>query len=75
MLGMNENCRIYEAKFAKYICNFIMQLYPNEAPEKGKWVVLKCDSRPGQLNLDLLVDLSTSGFILFPGVPNTMAFI
>ena len=50
-----------------------MPLYPDAAPEKGKWVILKCDSGPGRLNLDLLADLRTSGFILFPGVPNTMA--
>ena len=60
-------------EFAKYIWNSIMPLYPNAAPEKGKWVILKCDSGPGRLNLDLLADLRTSGFILFPGVPNTTA--
>ena len=51
-----------------------MPLYPDAAPEKGKWVILKCDSGHGHLNLDLLAGLRTSaGFILFPGVPNTMA--
>ena len=36
-------------------------------------MILKCDSGPGRLNLDLLADLRTSGFILFPGVPKTTA--
>ena len=72
-LGMNEKGGMDEEEFAKYIRNAIMPLYPNAAPVKGKWVILKCDSGPGRLNLDLLADLRTSGFILFPGVPNTTA--
>ena len=72
-LGMNEKGGMDEEEFAKYIQNAIMPLYPNAAPVKGKWVILKCDSGPGRLNLDLLADLRTSGFILFPGIPNTTA--
>ena len=72
-LGINEKGGMDEEEFATYSRNAIMPLYPNAAPEKGKWVVLKCDSGPGRLNLDLLADLRTSGFILFPGVPNTTA--
>jgi len=65
-LGMNEKGGMDEEEFAKYIMNAIVPLYPNAAPEKGKWVILKCDSGPGRMNLDLLADLRTSGFILFP---------
>ncbi|KAL3771166.1 hypothetical protein ACHAWU_004789 [Discostella pseudostelligera] len=72
-IGMNEKGGMDEEEFAKYICNAIMPLYPNASPEKGKWVLLKCDSGPGRMNLDLLAELRTSGFILFPGVPNTTA--
>ena len=72
-IGMNEKGGMDEEEFAKYIRNAIIPLYPDAAPEKGKWVILKCDSGPGRLNLDLLADLRTSGFILFPGVPNTTA--
>jgi hypothetical protein len=50
-----------------------MPLYPNAAPEKGKWVILKCDSGPGRMNIPLLAELRDAGFILFPGVPNTTA--
>ena len=71
--GMNEKGGMDMEEFAKYIRNSIMPLFPNAAPEKGKWVILKCDSGPGRLNLELLADLRTSGFILFPGVPNTTA--
>ncbi len=65
-LGMNEKGGMDEEEFAKYIRNAILPLYPNAAPETGKWVILKCDSGPGRLNLDLLADLRMSGFILFP---------
>jgi hypothetical protein len=50
-----------------------MKLYPDAAPVKGRWVVIKCDSGPGQLNPDLLAFLRFHGFILYPGVPNTTA--
>jgi len=72
-IGMNEKGGMDEEEFAKYIRNAIMPLYPNALPAKGKWVLLKCDSGPGRLNLDLLAELRASGFILFPGVPKTTA--
>lgn len=48
-----------------------MKLYPDAAPVKGCWVVIKCDSGPGRLNTTLLAYLRYHGFILYPGVPNT----
>lgn len=39
-LGMDEKGD--EDEFTKYIA--IIPLYPNAALEKGKWVILKCDS-------------------------------
>jgi hypothetical protein len=71
--GMNECGGMDTEEFAKYVCNAIMPLYPNASPTKGKWVVIKCDSGPGRLNMDLMADMRTSGFILFPGVPNSTA--
>ena len=69
--GTNEKGGMDDIEFAKYLRNAIMPLYPNAAPEKGKWVILKCDSGPGRMNVELLAELRTAGFILFPGVPNT----
>ncbi len=60
-------------EFFEYLQKSIMPLYPDSAPINGKWVVLKCDSGPGQLNEKLLAMLRYHGFILFPGVPNTTA--
>jgi hypothetical protein len=53
----------------------IMKLFPDAAPVKGRWVVIKCDSGPGRLNPTLLAYLRFHGFILYPGVPNTTAVI
>jgi len=72
-IGLNKKGGMDMEEFAKYLRNSIMPLYLNAAPEFRKWVILKCDSGPGRLNLDLLADLLLDGFILFPGVSNTTA--
>jgi len=72
-LGVNEKGGMDDGEFSLYLKNSIMPLYPDAAPEKGKWVILKCDSGPGRMNINLLADLRSHGFILFPGVPNTTA--
>jgi len=58
-------------EFFEYIQKSIMKLYPDAAPVKGKWVVIKCDSGPGRLNAKLLAYLQFHGFLMFPGIPNT----
>jgi hypothetical protein len=50
-----------------------MKLFPDAAPVRGRWVILKCDSGPGRLNPTLLAYLRFHGFILYPGIPNTTA--
>ncbi len=45
--GLNEKGGMDKEEFSKYICNSILPLYPNAAPEKGKWVILNCNSGPG----------------------------
>jgi hypothetical protein len=59
--------------FFEYIQKTIMKLFPDAAPVRGRWVILKCDSGPGRLNPTLLAYLRFHGFILYPGVPNTTA--
>jgi hypothetical protein len=71
--GVNEKGGMDDSEFSLYLRNNIIPLYPKAAPEKGRWVVLKCDSGPGRMNIELLAELRASGFILFPGVPNTTA--
>ena len=72
-VGLNHKGGMDEDNFFEYIQNSIMQLYPNAAPVKGQWVCIKCDSGPGRVNMELLAYLQFHGFLLFPGVPNTMA--
>jgi hypothetical protein len=73
LLRANEKGGMDEKEFTNYLGTAIMPLYPAAAPENQNWVILKCDSGPGRMNIELLTDLRESGFILFPGVPNTTA--
>jgi len=51
-----------------------MKLYPDAAPVKGKWVVIKCDSGPGRLNPDLLGYLRYHGFLLYLASPTRLRY-
>ncbi len=57
MLGVNKKGGMDTDEFAKYLQTSIMPLYPKAVPEKRKWVILKCDSGPGQMNIELLAEL------------------
>jgi hypothetical protein len=46
-LGLNNKGGMDDVEFFEYLQNPIMKLYPDAAPMKGKWVVIKCDSGPG----------------------------
>jgi hypothetical protein len=50
-LGMNAKGGMDNNEFFGYLQKSIMPLYPDSAPVNGKWVVLKCDSCPGQLKV------------------------
>ena len=58
-------------EFKKYIMNSIVPLYPHTRNRPGHRVMLKVDSGPGRMNLNLLAKLCRLGFILYPCVPNT----
>jgi hypothetical protein len=51
--------------------NFILPLYPNTPDKPGKRLILKCNSGPGRLLVDLLAKLRFLGVYLYPCVPNT----
>jgi len=55
----------------KYIKKAILPLYPDVADVPGKRVLLKVDSGPGRMNVDMLASLRLLGVYLAPGVPNT----
>ena len=72
-IGLNSKGGMDDDNFFEYIKKSIMKLFPDAAPIKGRWVIIKCDSGPGRLNPTLLAYLRFHGFILYPGVPNTTA--
>ena len=55
--------------------NAIFPLFPYAKDQKWKRVFLKVYSGPGRLDVQLLCKCRLLGFILYPGVPNTMAFL
>jgi hypothetical protein len=69
--GQNEKGGMDEEEFAKYLFNSIVPLFPHAKDKPGHRVLLKVDSGPGRMNLNLLAKLRLLGFVLYPCVPNT----
>ncbi len=42
-IGAKEKGGMGEVELAKYVAIVLRKLYPDAAPKKGKWVILKCD--------------------------------
>jgi hypothetical protein len=68
---MNERAGMNAIELDKYMKNSILPLYPDIEDKPGKRVLLKVDSGPGCLNVEMLADLRLQGLYLVPGVPNT----
>jgi hypothetical protein len=71
--GMNERAGMNAVELNKYMKNSILPLYPDIEDKPGKRVLMKVDSGPGRLNVEMLADLRIQGLYLVPGVPNTTA--
>ena len=71
--GLNTKWGMDDREFELYIINSILPLYPNTLDRPGKRLVLKCDSGPGRLQIDLLAKLRHLDMYLYPCVPNTTA--
>ncbi len=69
--GQNEKGGMDNEEFKKYMLNSIVPLFPHARDKAGHRVLLKVDSGPGRLSLNLLSKLRLLGFILYPCVPNT----
>ncbi len=69
--GSNEKGETDSVEFEKYIMTSILPLYPHARNRAGKRVMLKVDSGPGRMNVDLLEKLRHLGFVMYPCVPNT----
>ena len=69
--GCNEKEGMGNDEFKKYLMNSIVPLYPHARNRAGHCVMLKVDSGPGRMNLNLLARLRRLGFIMYPCVPNS----
>ena len=69
--GMNEKAGMNSVELEKYMRCSILPLYPDIADIKGKPVIMKVDSSPGRMNLEMLASLRLQGLHLVPGAPNT----
>ena len=69
--GMNEKAAMNAVELDKYIANAILPLFPDIEDAPLKRVIVKADSGPGRMNVDMLARLRLQGLYMVPGVPNT----
>ncbi len=69
--GQNEKGGMDSKEFEKYVLGSVVPLYPIARDKPGHRVMLKVDSGPSRMNLNLLVRLRRLGFVMYPGMPNT----
>jgi hypothetical protein len=73
--GLNTKGGMDDCEFEQHVMNSILPLYPNTRNRPGHRLLLKCDSGPGRLQIELLAKLRFLGVYLYPCVPNTTAVI
>jgi hypothetical protein len=74
--GLNAKGGMDQDEFEKYMMLSLVDRLGeilDAADLPGKRVMVKCDSGPGRLNVELLARMKFLGFYLYPGVPNTTA--
>ncbi len=54
LFGLNTKGVMDDCEFEQYIPNSILPLYPNMCNRPGKRLLLKCESGPGRLQIELL---------------------
>jgi len=70
IFGMNEKGGMNSVELQKYMKTVIFPLHPDIADVPGKRVLMKVDSGPGHMNIEMMADLRLKGMYLMPGVPN-----
>eukprot|EP00536_Pseudo-nitzschia_multiseries_P010796 jgi/Psemu1/204155/e_gw1.342.42.1 len=70
-VNCNQAAGMDSVEFRKYFETSIMPLFPDAQPAKGKYVCFIVDSGPGWSDPELHRLMSTKGFLLIAGVPNT----
>ncbi len=71
--GYNAKGGMDNEQFKEYFRTNNAPLYPDVEDTLGKRVMVKVDSGPGRLEIEFLAEARTSGFIIYPSVPNTTA--
>ena len=71
--GLNTKGGMDDCEFEQYVMNSILPLYPKTRDRPGHWLLLKCDSGPGRLQIEQLAKLRFLGVYLYPCMPNTTA--
>ena len=71
--GLNTKGGMDNPEFEQYVMNSILPLYPDTYDRPGHRLLMKCDSGPGRLQVELLAKLWFLGVYLYPCVPNTSA--
>jgi len=70
MFGLDKKGGMNSLELDKYIKKAILPFCPDVVDIPGKRVLLKVDSGPGRMNVDMLASLRSQGVYLAPGVPN-----
>jgi hypothetical protein len=70
--GLNTKGGMDDREFHLYVINSILPLYPNTRDKPGFRLLLKCDSGPGRLQIELLAELRFLGVYLYPCVPTQL---
>ena len=65
-IGLNEKGGMDDDEFEKYLKNSIIPLYPDALDVPGKRVMIKVDSGPGRMNIELLAELRLLGILSVP---------
>ena len=69
---MNERGGMNSVELDKCINKAVLPLCPDVADVTGKRALLKLNSGPGRMNLDMSADLRLQGVCVVPGVPNAI---
>eukprot|EP00536_Pseudo-nitzschia_multiseries_P016225 jgi/Psemu1/45378/gm1.45378_g len=70
-VNFNQAAGMDSVEFRKYFETSILALFSDAQPAKGKYVCFIVDSGPGRSDPELHRLMSTEGFLLIAGVPNT----
>ncbi len=69
--GLNKNGRMDKEELKKYSYINVIPLYQDVCNIIGKCILVKIDSGPRRMILELIAQLQLMGFYLFPCIPNT----